>query len=504
MISDEEGDGGLSEPEDHEMLASSTSLHASRSLNVSIPLHPDASSSFRASIPLHVSHSPNASNPLEESSSFDENSGPDESSSLNPRVPFWSAQPSLETESGQDSTQHEHSSLHVALAERLLRENNVEAEQVEEETVQERTERTFDLTLPARHTYLGHNLKEFSGRTMLDEGVHMKLPLLEQKSVMLFPGQTLPMKLDSHSIDLQFFYQSNRTIGVVCFGRNNDMVTPIGVTAEIYEMALTDGGYSVKAKGRQRFKVLQLIMEGYDRISANVKILPEIMLGPPLLEQRLASLDRLRMKPTTEEEFRRQERIENRDAVLTPWPGWVYRQYDSQRLSSQIKKHLESINVSASIPEDPTNLSFWVAQNFLLDDNARHVLLNYDCAISRLQMEIKYLLNDKIFVCNRCDAKIGRRSNMLTMSVDGPLGIYCNNAGVIHDIVTLSQAQGLMLNSQTTVSLVFTWFHGYGWTIANCAVCRSHIGWKFTAIHPGLKPETFWALSRRNIKSRDE
>lgn len=281
------------------------------------------------------------------------------------------------------------------------------------------------------------------------------------------------------------------------------MVTPIGVTAEIYEMALTDGGYSVKAKGRQRFKILQLIMEGYDRISANVKVLPEIMLGPPLLEQRLASLDRLRMKPTTDAEFRRQERIENRDAVLTPWPGWVYRQYDSQRLSSQIKKHLESIHVTASIPEDPTNLSFWVAQNFLLDDNARNVLLHYDCAISRLQMEIKYLVNDKIFVCNQCDAKIGKRSNMLTMSVDGPLGIYCNPAGVIHDIVTLSQAQGLMLSSRT-VSLEFTWFQGYGWTIAVCEVCHSHIGWKFTAIHSGLKPEAFWALSRQNIKSKDE
>lgn len=45
-----------------------------------------------------------------------------------------------------------------------------------------------------------------------------------------------------------------------------------------------------------------------------------------------------------------------------------------------------------TIPEDPTELSYWVAQNLPLDDSERIVLLNYDCAIPRLQWEIKYLV----------------------------------------------------------------------------------------------------------------
>lgn len=52
---------------------------------------------------------------------------------------------------------------------------------------------------------------------------------------------------------------------------------------------------------------------------------------------------------------------------------------------------ISNIEGGSSIPEEPTDLSFWVAQNLLLDDNERIVLLNYDCAISRLQREIKYL-----------------------------------------------------------------------------------------------------------------
>ncbi|XP_076382534.1 protein cereblon-like isoform X3 [Megalopta genalis] len=239
--------------------------------------------------------------------------------------------------------------------ERYLREYNyLESEGESEE---EPLERTFDLSLPATHSYFGLNLEELRGRTIFDEGIYIKLPILEQKSV-LFPGQTLPMK--------------------------------IRVTAEISECKsfYPEAGYNFKAMGRQRFKILQFIIQGYDRISANVKILPEITLGPPFLDERLASLDRFRMKSTTED-FKRQEWVENRDAVVTPWPGWVYRQYDPLRLSLQIRRHLQLFHHNgANIPEDPTNLSFWIAQNLLLTDEEKNVLLRYDCAVSRLQMEM--------------------------------------------------------------------------------------------------------------------
>ena len=387
------------------------------------------------------------------------------------------------------------------------RRNDVEEVYMEEnaDDALASTESTFDLTLPATHSYLGQNLEELRGRTILDDGIYMNLPLLVKESVMLFPGQTLPMTVfDAQTIDmLRTCIQNNRTLGVVSLGY--DKMVQIGTTAEIYECMYEDPdqGFRLKAKGRQRFKILRVIMQGYDKISANVKVLPEITLGTPFLDERLASLDHLRMHPTSEEDFKKQERVENLDAVVTPWPAWVYRQYDPLRLSLKIRKHLQFIqNRGSGIPEDPTDLSFWVAQNLLMEDNERIVLLNYDCAISRLQREIKYLVDDKIFVCCNCDSFIGRQSNMFPMSKEGPQGTYCNPAGIIHDTVTLYQAQGLSL-SRHPPSTEYTWFPGYAWTIAMCVNCGTHMGWKFTAVQSTLKPKSFWGLMRKSLKSKE-
>lgn len=55
-----------------------------------------------------------------------------------------------------------------------------------------------------------------------------------------------------------------------------------------------------------------------------------------------------------------------------------------------------------SIPTDPVDLSFWVAKNILMDHDERLMLLSYDCAISRLQRELKYLVEvgyKNIYIC---------------------------------------------------------------------------------------------------------
>ncbi|CAL7937660.1 unnamed protein product [Xylocopa violacea] len=386
------------------------------------------------------------------------------------------------------------------------RQSNVEEDHSEENTDETSvsTESTFDLTLPATHSYLGHNLEELRGRTILDDGLYVNLPLLIKESVMLFPGQTLPMiVLEAPIIDMiKACIENDRTLGVVCI---YDKIVPIGTTAEIYEcMYDHQQGFRLKAKGRQRFKILRVIIEGYDKISADVQVLPEITLGPPFLDERLASLNHLRIHPKTEEDFKKQEKVENLDAVVTPWPGWVYRQYDPLRLSLKIRQRLQFIeNKGSGIPEDPADLSFWVAQNLFLDDYERIVLLNYDCAISRLQREIKYLLNDKIFVCSNCDSYIGKQSQIFPMSKEGPQGTYCNRAGIIHETVTLYHAQGLRL-SESEPSIEYTWFPGYAWIVAMCKNCDTHMGWKFIAVQNNLKPKTFWALTCKSLKSKEK
>lgn len=99
------------------------------------------------------------------------------------------------------------------------------------------------------------------GRTLLDNGIYMDLPLLADNTVILFPGQTLPMmvKYDARTIDMiRKCMLKERTFGVASL--NYDKGLPIGTTAEIYEYSEGQRGEGVKmkAKGRQRFKILKI------------------------------------------------------------------------------------------------------------------------------------------------------------------------------------------------------------------------------------------------------
>lgn len=356
---------------------------------------------------------------------------------------------------------------------------------------------TFDLTLPATHSYLGNNLEELRGRTLLDEGIYMNLPLLIKQSVVLFPGQTLPLTVfDTETIQmLRQCITKNRIFGVVCLGY--DKLISIGTTAEIYEYIEGSPmeGFRIKAKGRQRFKILR-VTQGYGKFSANVKIVPEIDLGLPLWESRNRAHDHLRHQSSM------REKLERCDAISTQWPSWVMKRYDVNKLSKKIRMHFDHIKKRGShVPDDPTELSFWVAQNLPLADNKRIALLNYDCSIPRLQKEINYLEKDRCFVCNECNLLIGKQSDMFPMSREGPQSTFCNSGGIIHETVTLYKAEGLVLIGDEPSS-EYSWFPGYAWTIVTCRRCRNHMGWLFTAENNNLRPKSFWGLTRRSLRSK--
>ena len=40
----------------------------------------------------------------------------------------------------------------------------------------------------------------------------------------------------------------------------------------------------------------------------------------------------------------------------------------------------------------------------------------------------------------------------------------------------------------------------YAWTIAECAQCSDHLGWRFTAVKRGLSPSKFWGLTRAALR----
>uniref|UniRef100_A0A803N859 Protein cereblon n=1 Tax=Chenopodium quinoa TaxID=63459 RepID=A0A803N859_CHEQI len=141
----------------------------------------------------------------------------------------------------------------------------------------------------------------------------------------------------------------------------------------------------------------------------------------------------------------------------------------------------------------PDILSFYIASKIPISESTRQELLEINGVSYRLRREIELLEGFDRVRCKNCQTVIARRSDMLVMSNEGPLGAYVNPNGFVHEIMTLYKANGLALIGRPREE--YSWFPGYKWTIANCATCESHMGWLFTAANKKLKPKNFLGSS---------
>ena len=69
--------------------------------------------------------------------------------------------------------------------------------------------------------------------------------------------------------------------------------------------------------------------------------------------------------------------------------------------------------------------------------------------------------------------------------------------------VTLREASGLRLDGPTVAQ--DSWFPGYAWTVAYCARCFEHMGWRFTplASGPSAGEPPFWGLRRGQLTDEE-
>lgn len=103
--------------------------------------------------------------------------------------------------------------------------------------------------------------------------------------------------------------------------------------------------------------------------------------------------------------------------------------------------------------------------------------------------------------CCACATEIARREHVFAMSSDGLHANYTNlgayrsrtaggaararltprlvTGGYMHDIVTVSRTTSTELTGAPSAE--YSWFPGYTWTIAVCASCMAHVGWRWVA-----------------------
>lgn len=182
------------------------------------------------------------------------------------------------------------------------------------------------------------------------------------------------------------------------------------------------------------------------------------------------------------------------------WPHWVYRMYDSYSLAQRVADMWKQIVGAPAIDglvKKPALLSFHVASKIPVSQSSRQELLDIDGVTYRLRREIELLECFDRIQCKSCRNVIARRSDMLVMSSDGPLGAYVNPHGDVHEIMTFLKANGLALIGSPVTE--YSWFPGYAWTITTCGTCDTHLGWLFSTRNDKLKPKSFWGIRSSQV-----
>ncbi|XP_041990596.1 uncharacterized protein LOC121741773 [Salvia splendens] len=189
-----------------------------------------------------------------------------------------------------------------------------------------------------------------------------------------------------------------------------------------------------------------------------------------------------------------------RDVSRAFWPSWVYSMYDSyvlaRKAADRWKQVVKSPNLDSLVMK-PDLLSFHIASRIPISDIARQELLEIDGTTYRLRKEIELLESFDKMRCKTCQTLIAKRSNMLVMSSDGPLGAFANPNGYVHEVITLTRTDGIAVTGPPVKE--YSWFPGYAWSVAECIMCGSQMGWYFSATKKKMRPQAFWGLRSSQV-----
>jgi cereblon len=271
--------------------------------------------------------------------------------------------------------------------------------------------------------------------------------------------------------------------------------------------------------------------------------------NPTIIQRPIVSSHRSKQKRTRDGD------IISSLAMITPFPEFIYRKIWPHRLILLIQEEMASSptfqaflqclprhgdnystehtdsddalcrTCNKAIEEnDPIKLSFWLASNLPFSEDDKYRLLEMYSAVQRLEY-IYHKIKERtepLLCCQCCGLPLSRASSMFTVGgAEGTTGAYVNEHGFVHQtltvrrLLTLSQRPPTITNGIEETDVVSfsggpqtkdSWFPGYSWTIMSCALCDSHLGWKFRLVQscPKMKeslerPDVFYGLSGASV-----
>ena len=178
---------------------------------------------------------------------------------------------------------------------------------------------------------------------------------------------------------------------------------------------------------------------------------------------------------------------------------------------------MQAENFSTCSTADPIAFSYWVASNLPSLSLAQKLeIMEIPTATERfvyLQAVIEALQSaEAVLHCGNCAFPLARSRQVFTLGgAEGTAGAYVNPHGIVHETLTVRELD--LLEDEADLWLLGgpevkdSWFPGYAWTIANCALCGNHLGWRFdkvstTARTEGDRPQQFFGLRAGQIQSR--
>lgn len=389
----------------------------------------------------------------------------------------------------------------------------------EEEGQASPVEVTFNRSLPGYHQYLGTDLEEVTaGQNVFDDdSIVENIPLLPIPHFVLMPNQILPLNKFHPQLISMF-----RTIiaNARCFGVTNaardtteeednhdsdsNSNVDIGTLAQVLafkeetEHELT--AMKMRVVGRQRFRVISAevhngILIGKLRILPDVEV-PDFMhdIDPFYGCKKTSKGAHLKV-------------YQKALLACIHVPSFVPAFYDTKLVVSKVVQELKQwydVEQLQEMSHNATAFSFWVASNLPISNQSKLFLLSLNCGLQRLRYELSLMQQCTSFFCRECHARLGHKKHVFSMSYMGPLGVYVNPYGSLHELFTLNRLDApSCVNTIGRAHTEFSWFPGYSWTIMQCSRCHSHVGWKFKIekdFH--FEPKEFYGVTRSSIYPR--